>query len=76
MVEEKLKAALVSMQNGIRSSDDLRVSESLSALDDLLKAHRAELDPQLVHYLSRRSYEKALMHLDGKDGIPKGVCGK
>lgn len=76
MVEDKLKAVLVSMQEGIQSSDSQRILESLSALDSLLEAHRAELHPQLVHYLSRRSYEKALMHLEGQDGIPKGICGK
>jgi len=45
-------------------------------LDELVGSHRSELDPQLVHYLSRRSYEKAQMFLEGKDGIPKGICGK
>ncbi len=76
MIEEKLKEMLVSLQQGIRTSDSEAILEGLGTLDKLLEAHRGELDPQLVHYLSRRSYEKALMHLEGKDGIPKGICGK
>lgn len=76
MIEERLKEALVSLQQGIKDSDSSEISGSLKALDQLLDAHRKELHPQLVHYLSRRSYEKALMHLEGKDGIPKGICGK
>lgn len=76
MIEERLKETLISLQRGIKSTDSEAILGSLSALDKLLEIHRGELDPQLVHYLSRRSYEKALMHLGGEDGIPKGICGK
>ncbi len=76
MIEERLKETLVSLQQGIKSSDSEAILGGLSTLDKLLEAHRRELDSQLVHYLSRRSYEKALMHLEGKEGIPKGICGK
>lgn len=76
MIEERLREALVSLQEGIKNSDSEAISGNLGTLDKLLDAHREALNPQLVHYLSRRSYEKALMHLEGKDGIPKGICGK
>ncbi len=76
MIEERLKDSLISLQQGIRTANPETIKGSLGDLDRLLDAHRAALDPQLVHYLSRRSYEKALMHLEGKDGIPKGICGK
>lgn len=75
MIEAQLREALTSMQKGIKESDAKAISTSLNSLDTLLKSHRSELDPQLAHYLSRRSYEKALMHLEGQTGIPKGRCG-
>ncbi len=71
-----LKETLSSLQQGIKDSDASAITGSLRSLDELVGLHRSELDPQLVHYLSRRSYEKAEMYLEGKDGIPKGTCGK
>ncbi len=76
MIEETLRETLSSLQQGIESSDASAITGSLRSLDELVGLHRSELDPQLVHYLSRRSYEKAQMFLEGKDGIPKGICGK
>ena len=76
MIKEKLREALSSLQQGIKNSDASAITGSLRILDELMGSHRSELDPQLVHYLSRRSYEKAQMYLEGKDGIPKGICGK
>ena len=76
MIKERLREALSSLQQGIKNSDASAITGSLRILDELVGSHRSELDPQLVHYLSRRSYEKAQMHLEGKDGIPKGICGK
>jgi hypothetical protein len=75
MIKERLKETLSSLQQGIKSSDASAITGSLRTLDELVNSHRSELDPQLVHYLSRRSYEKAQMYLEGKDGIPKGICG-
>jgi hypothetical protein len=36
---------------------------------------RGSLHPQLVHFLERRSYPKALLFLGGESGIPAGSCG-
>ena len=76
MIKERLKETLSSLQQGIKNSDAIAITGSLKTLDELVGLHRSELDPQLVHYLSRRSYEKAQMYLEGKDGIPQGICGK
>lgn len=76
MIEEELKEALISMQDAISSSDGPTVSKSLIRLDDLVKENKRDLDPQLKHYLTRRSYEKALMFLNAEGGIPKGLCSK
>ncbi len=75
MIEQKLKEALISMQEAISQSDAARISKALSELDDAARTHKRELDPQLLHFLKRRSYQKALMFLEGESDIPKGICG-
>ena len=75
MIEQELKETLISMQTAIGSADGPAITECLRKLDDTLRTHRRELDPQLKHYLKRRSYEKALMFLNGEGEIPKGLCG-
>lgn len=65
MVEEELKSALRGMLNAIGRSEGQDISDSLSTIDGILRNRKNELDAQLVHYLSRRSYEKALSHLEG-----------
>jgi hypothetical protein len=37
---------------------------TLSALSELLTIHRKEMPNELVHYLERRSYEKAARYCD------------
>jgi len=41
----------------------------------VLEANRAELHPQLAHFLEQRSYAKALLFLGGAEDIPVGRCG-
>ena len=65
MVEDELKSALRGMLNAIERSEGQDISDSLSTIDSILRNRKSELDAQLVHYLSRRSYEKALRHLEG-----------
>ena len=59
MVEDELKAVLRGMIGAIDRSEGQDISDSLSTIDGILRARKNELDAQLVHYLSRRSYEKA-----------------
>ena len=48
---------------------------ALKQLDDILEANGAELDARLRHFLQNRSYEKALLWIEG--GTPeKGICQK
>jgi hypothetical protein len=47
----------------------------MARLDEALERGRAGLHPQLVHFLERRSYAKALMFLGGETDIPVGACG-
>lgn len=36
------------------------VPTALAELDDIVSVHKSLLDPQMAHFLERRSYEKAL----------------
>lgn len=81
MTETKIKAALIRFTGGIKNSDAAAVSASLNEVEALLAAHRAELHPQLIHFLDGRSYAKALAWLGGADELaarpasPPSGCG-
>ena len=45
-------------------------------LDELTARLRTETDPMLLHYLRKKSYEKARLFLQGRDAENKvGSCG-
>ena len=81
MTEPKIKAALIRFTGAIKNSDAGAISAALNEVEALLAAHRAELHPQLVHFLEGRSYAKALAWLGGSDELatkpasPPGGCG-
>jgi len=81
MVETNIKAALIQLHVGIKNSDGTAVSAALNKVEAILAAHRDELHPQLEHFLSGRSYAKALAYLGGGDELtakpasPPGGCG-
>jgi len=70
MTEAKIKAALIRFNGAIKNSDAPAISEALNEVEALLRAHRPELDPRLVHFLDGRSYAKALAWLGGGDELP------
>jgi hypothetical protein len=74
-MEAQIKESLNSLLGAIKQSDGTRVSAEMGRLEDLLGRSRASLHPQLVHFLERRSYAKALMFLGGETDIPAGACG-
>ena len=65
MLEDELKAVLRGMIGAIERSEGQDISDSLSTIDGILRSRKNELDVLLVHYLSRRSYEKALRYIEG-----------
>lgn len=81
MTESKIKAALIRFNNAIKNSDGAALSAALNEVEALLRVHRAELHPQLVHFLEGRSYAKALTWLGAGDELaakpasPPGGCG-
>jgi len=52
-----------------------RLMEVLAEVGNLLKERRSEMPNELVHYLERRSYEKAAQYCAGGFSIPRGNCG-
>lgn len=47
----------------------------LHSLDSLTRALPKDADPDLLHYLHKRSYEKARIHLEGAQPDP-GTCAR
>lgn len=75
MIEANVKENLSELRTAISRADGDAIRESLRELDRLAAEHKAQLDPQLLHFLQRRSYDKAWMLLGGEKDIPPGVCG-
>jgi hypothetical protein len=49
---------------------------ALRELDAIVKGASGEIPGDLAHYLSRRSYAKARLFLEGLGPIPSGDCGR
>jgi hypothetical protein len=74
-MESQIKESLNSLLDSIKRSDGGRVADEMARLDALVAKGRKALHPQLVHFLERRSYAKALLFLGGATDIPAGACG-
>ena len=74
-METEIKETLISLLDAIKSSNGEAIADRMEKLDGFLERGRATLHPQLVHFLEKRSYAKAVMFLGGESGIPVGICG-
>jgi hypothetical protein len=74
-MEARIKEYLIALMDGIRRADGQVIEARMAALDVCLSEGRGTLHPQLIHFLERRSYPKALMFLGGESDIPVGSCG-
>lgn len=74
-METQIKESLMLLLDGIKRSDGQVIAEQMAWLDSTLEQGQGALHPQLVHFLGRRSYAKALMFLGGESDIPVGACG-
>jgi hypothetical protein len=70
-LEENLLDALVELENAVKAMPAANPKPNLlplfSRLDDLTKQLPRDADPQLLHYLHKKSYEKARFYLQGRD---------
>jgi hypothetical protein len=74
-MEERIKESLIALMDGIKRADGEVIASRMALLDQYLAEGRGGLHPQLIHFLERRSYPKALMFLGGESDIPVGSCG-
>jgi hypothetical protein len=74
-METHIKDSLILLLEAIKRSDGAAIAEEMARLDGYLEQGRLTLHPQLVHFMERRSYAKALMFLGGESDIPVGICG-
>jgi hypothetical protein len=69
-----IKQSLISLMDSIKRSDGPRVAQEMARLDEWAAKAGRELHPQLMHFLEKRSYAKALAFLGGTEAIPAGAC--
>ncbi len=79
-IEHELLTALRDLEHGAQAAKAARPRPDLSALlarIDGLAARLPKLGhPDLLHYLERKSYDKARRWLEGRDTeSPRGTCG-
>ncbi len=70
-VEEKLLSSLVELEAAVKSMPTANPKPNLlplfAHLDELTKQLPRNADPQLLHYLHKKSYEKARLWLQDRD---------
>lgn len=71
----QLTVALAAWRSAMTAGNTDALLAALGSLDAHLRAHRGTLDPQLAHFLERRSYEKAERWLASGGGSCKTMPG-
>jgi hypothetical protein len=78
-VETEIKSSLAALLAAIDSANGPAIADELDRVERLLAATpQGTLHPQLVHFLERRSYAKAMAWLEGNGPggqTPPGGCG-
>jgi hypothetical protein len=78
-LEKNILAALVELDTIVQSIADKSLRPNLlprfERLDQLTRQLPKETDPNLLHYLHKKSYEKARLLLQGRDAEnARGAC--
>ncbi len=79
-IETKILAALAELDDAVRAMRTANPKPNLqpifARLDSLGEQLPGNADPQLRHYLARKSYEKARLLLEGRGAEnARGACG-
>jgi RNA polymerase-interacting CarD/CdnL/TRCF family regulator len=67
---QEIHNALLRWGDSVRSSDAAELVAALGRLDQLRERHARVLEPQLAHFLERRSYQKAQSWLAREMQLP------
>jgi hypothetical protein len=74
-METEIKESLIALLAAIKAANGNVIAAEMERLEGFLDRGRDVLHPQLVHFLEKRSYAKAVMFLGGESDIPVGICG-
>ena len=79
-IESKILQALLDLEQAVRAMPTANPKPNLlplfSRLDDLTRQLPRETDATLLHYLHKKSYEKARFFLQGRESENQaGSCG-
>ena len=79
-IETKLSQALADLEHAVQSMAVANPKPNLlpifSRIDELARQLPAGADPTLLHYLQKKSYQKARLFLQGRDAEnTTGACG-
>ena len=76
-VEQELRETLAKFMRAVVEKNQSVVSATLARVTELQQQLGAEAPPMLVHYLERRSYQKALDFLNsGRSETEAPQCGQ
>lgn len=79
VVEQSILQALYDLENAVRQMPTANPKPNLlplfTRLDELTRQLPRDTDPSLLHYLHKKSYEKARLFLEGREAEnQKGNC--
>lgn len=72
---ERVTAGLISLREAISNTNSEQILSAIREIDLAKVEEKKSMDAQLRHYLANRSYEKALLYIQGSKDIEKGKCG-
>lgn len=80
-IEQQILHVLVELEDAVKAARTANKKPDLlpifARIDQLAARLESGTDPDLVHYLRRKSYEKARVWLEGRRGeIRAGSCGR
>lgn len=78
VTEKEILAALTELSEAVKQMSTANPKPNLlplfARIDDMTEKLPAGTDPELVHFLKRKSYEKARAKLEGQ-AAARGSCG-
>ncbi len=71
-IEHQLLRSLMDLENAVATMGTAdpkpNLKEHFARIDDLTRQLAGGDDPTLMHYLQKKSYQKARLYLQGRDG--------